>query len=264
MTYPHRPASQAANLRLDAPVARPWTVTPQGHPARIMQPSRRYEVLWQDHNGSLAELTKVAPAMPAFETAFTAFARGALIATPSGEVAIEDLLPGTLIQTRLGPLPVRWIGRITLPPANLKQDGGPDIFRVSADAFGPQRPAPDLVLCSGARLVHRVARLAAQRTGPDLLVPIADFADGVHVTQINPMSSVTAYHLALDSHSVIEVNRLAVETYHPGSHLPEGLTGDLLRLFLSLFPHLREPSDFGPLALPRLGLDAIDDLAATA
>lgn len=264
MTYPHRPIPPSAPLRPDAPVARPWTVTPNGQPVRTIQPSRRYEVMWQDHNGALAELTRVAPAMPAFEGAFTAFARGALVATPGGAVAIEDLLPGTMIQTRLGPQPVRWVGRITLPPANLKQDSGPDIYRVSAEAFGPHHPAPDLVLCSGARLAHRVARLAAQRTGPDLLVPIADFADGVHVIPITPMSAVTAYHLALDSHAVIGVNGLAVESYHPGSHLPDGLTGDLLRLFLSLFPYLRTPADFGPLALPRLGLDAIEDLAEAA
>jgi hypothetical protein len=226
--------------------------------------TRRYEVLWLDRSGQVQELTRIAPAMPLFESAFSALARGALVETPTGSVAIEDLLPGTQVNTGTGPRPVRWVGRITLPPANLKQDESPDIFRLTTDAFGHGRPAPDLVLCSGARLVQRVARLAAPGRSPEVLVPVADFADGVHVTMISPMSAVTAYHLALDEHAAIQVNGLSVETFHPGRDLPDFVSGELLRLWLSLFPYLGGTADFGPLALPRLSLSEIEALAVSA
>ncbi len=261
MTYPHRSVPPRSNLN-DAP--RPWTVIPNGRLTRSMPPTRRYEIMWRNQIGEIIETTRVAPATPPFEAAFSAFARGALIATPRGEVAVEDLLPGTVVNTRSGPQPVRWIGRMLLPPANLKQDTGPDTYRIAADAFGALRPAPDLVLCSGARLLHRSARLAASRIGPEVLVPVADFADGIQVTQIAPMSAVVAYHLALDRHAVLDVNGLAVESYHPGRDGPEALTGDMMRLFLSLFPYLQDRRDFGPVVLPRLGLEALDRLPASA
>lgn len=269
MTPPYRPDSSnvhsmsAGGERPAAP-ARPWTVRPAGRPARPATPTRRYDVLYQGADGQIDEFTRAAPALPVFEAPFSAFARGALVATPRGEVAIEDLLPGTPVLTRDGPQPVRWIGRLLLPPANLKQDTGPDVYRLASEALGPMKPVPDLVLCSGARVLHHARRLSALTMGTEVLVPVAEFADGVTVTQLTPMSAVTAYHIALDHHAVIEVNGLPVETYHPGEEYPEGLPADLLPLFLSMFPHLRALGDFGPLALPRMGLDQIDALAASA
>lgn len=262
MNSPHRPATAPSATALAA--LRPWTVTPGGSPARAMPLTRRYEILWLDSDGRVQEMTRVAPAMPAFEAPFSALARGALVEAPGGPVAIEDLLPGTLISTQAGPRPVRWIGRMTLPPANLRQDEGPDIFRLIADAFGHGRPAPDLVLCSGARLVRRIARLAAPGRSPEVLVPVAEFADGVHVTLISPVSPVSAFHLALDEHAAITVNGLQVESFHPGPDLHGILSGEFLRLWLSMFPHLRAPSDFGPLALPRLSMGEIEALALRA
>jgi hypothetical protein len=262
MSYPHRPAGPAPVLRAKAELTRPWTVTPNGRPARAMPLTRRYETLWLNPEGEVVEATRVGPAMPAFEGAFSAFARGALIAVPGGAVAIEDLLPGMVVDTRTGPAPVRWLGRITLPPANLRQDGGPEIFRINGDAFGADRPQPDVVLCSGARIAHRAARLAASMVGPEVLVPIADFADGINVTAIAPMSAVQSFHLMLDRHEVIGVNGIPVESYHPGTEVTEALQGDMLRLFTSFFPWTGGIEGFGPPALPRLGLEQIDAISA--
>lgn len=245
MTYPHRPSGPSIQSRAPVDLTKPWVAT---RPNRAMALTRRYEVAWIDAQGNIVSTTRVAPAVPAFEAAFSAFSRGTLIATVAGPVAIEDLHPGALVVTRSGPQPVRWIGRILLPPTNLRQDSGPDVFRLTGDCFGPNRPSPDLVLCSGARLVRRVPGVG----GPsETLVPVADFADGVTVTRISPMSAVPSFHLALDRHAVIEANGLAVESFHPGREPVEALSPDQQRLYLSLFPWLEGFSGFGPLALPR-------------
>ena len=262
MTYPHRPRGPAPLPRTKPELNRPWTVTPNGRPARAMPLTRRYETLWLNPQGEVVEAVRVGPAMPAFEGAFSAFARGALISVPGGAVAIEDLLPGMIVETRSGPAPVRWIGRMILPPANLRQDSGPEIFRVNGDAFGPDKPQPDLVLCSAARLAHRIARLAETLVGPEVLVPIGDFADGVNVTAIAPMSAVQSFHLALDRHEVIWVNGIAVESFHPGTEVTEALQGDMLRLFISFFPWVEGIAGFGPAVLPRLGLEQIEKISA--
>lgn len=262
MNYPHRPTGPAPVLRSRPELQRPWTVTPNGRPAHAMPLTRRYEMCWMNTEGAIVETTRVGPAMPAFERAFAAMARGTLISTTDGPVAVEDLQPGTMIATRSGPAPLRWIGRILLPPANLRQDSGPEIFRLSRDAFGDDWSMPDPVFCTGARLVHRSARLAGSRLGPDVLVPVADFADGVSVTNIQPMSAVQSFHVVLDRHAVIEANGVAIESFHPGRELPQALQGDLLALFLSFFPFLRDLAGFGPSVLPRMSLDQIAEFNA--
>lgn len=260
MTYPHRPVGLVPVLRAKAELSRPWTVRPNGRPARTLPLTRRYETAWLAPDGSLAEATRLGPAMPAFESAFAAFARGTLISTPSGPVAVEDLAPGMTLVTRQGPQVVRWMGRVLLPPPNMRQDGGADLFRLSAESFSPGRPLPDLVLGSAARLVHRAPRLVGSRLGPDVLVPVADFADGINVMAITPMSAVWAFHIVLDRHAVIEANGLPVESFHPGREVAEALQGDLAKLFLSFFPHLAGLAEFGPACLPRLGLARLAEL----
>jgi hypothetical protein len=254
MSYPPRPEGQPLPSNLAAELGRPWLVT---RPTRHVGLTRRYEVSWADAAGNIVSTTRVAPAVPAFEAAFSAFARGTLVGTPGGPVAVEDLQPGTPLITRAGPQPVRWIGRILLPPANLRQEGGPEVFRLTGDCFGPNRPSPDLVLCSGARLVRRVANLGGQN---EALLPVEEFADGVTVTRIAPMSAVPCFHLALDQHAVIEVNGLAVESFHPGREVVEALSMDQQRLYLSLFPWVEGFAGFGPLVLPRTTSEQIDRL----
>ena len=258
MNDPHRPASPAPLP------SRPWTVTGHCRPVRAVQPTRHYETMWRGPDGRPGEATRIAPASRPFESAFAALARGALIATPKGEVAIEDLVPGMIVTTRSGAMPVRWIGRMTLPPANLRQDGGPEIFRLTSESLGNRRPTTDLVLGAAARLLHRATRPQAGAGATEVLVPVGEFADGISVTPIAPMSAIVVHHLALDGHAVIEANGVPVETYHPGRNSPGGLSGDMLRLFLSLFPYLQDLRGFGPVTLPRLSFDNVSRLPASA
>ena len=39
------------------------------------------------------------------------FLRGTRILTPGGEIPVEDLAIGALVETLRGPLPVKWVGR---------------------------------------------------------------------------------------------------------------------------------------------------------
>lgn len=259
MMNPHRPTGGSAKTAA-LTQKRPWTVTPSGATLRSL-PTRRYEISWLTEAGEPMEMVRMAPALPIFEAAFAAFARGALVQAPVGTVAVEDLLPGMLIMTREGPRPVRWIGRIILPPPSQRSEGEAKLFRISADALGPQRPGPDVVLCSAARLATRTRRLAG--TGPDeALVPVGEFADGNNIIQISPATPIAAFHLALDRHAIITVNGIEFETYHPGTPLPSELRGDLGRVFHALFPHLDASRNFGPLALPRMSLNETDSAAS--
>ena len=82
--------------------------------ARMM---RRYRIRSLREDGSVHETENIGPATPVFEKAFSAFARGTLIKTTTGPVAVEDLEPGMmLITAEHGPSQLLWIGSMTLVP----------------------------------------------------------------------------------------------------------------------------------------------------
>ncbi|MCO6381088.1 Hint domain-containing protein, partial [Oceanicola sp. 502str15] len=125
--------------------------------------TRRFEVSYLASNGDIDEFQRVAPATPLFEEAFSALGRGALISTVDGLTAVEDILPGTLVETANGPKPLLWIGSMTVFPesgelaARAPGREPQKMLRIATDAFGFGRPAPDLMLGPKARLLYRSA-----------------------------------------------------------------------------------------------------------
>ena len=60
---------------------------------------RKYEIAHLTPTNEIHEARRLAPAMAAFEDAFAAIGRGAIVQTETGPCAIEDLLPGDRIHT---------------------------------------------------------------------------------------------------------------------------------------------------------------------
>lgn len=229
-------------------------------PASARLPSRRYSNLWLTPDGRIEERDQMAPALPLFDAAHSAFARGTLITTPRGPVAVEDLLPGDLLQTSAhGPLPVLWIGHMTLRPEDMAARSV-KMTRIMADAFGIARPMADLLVGPGARILTRPRDLRASIGSDHVLSPAHVLADGMHAFGVTPPRAVTFYHLWLRRHALITANGLEVESFHPGAGFERDLGPSMLSLFLSLFPQIQEPHQFGPLAHLRLPLDAPDTL----
>lgn len=207
-----------------------------------------YEISYLRSDGQVRRQRQGAPAIPIFLAAFSAFARGTLIATTRGPIAVEDLVPGMkLVTNERGPAPLLWIGSMTLrPDARLFDDGRPALMRIMSDALGMGRPMSDLVAGPSARLLQRDPAL-----GEQVLQPVHELADGMQVIGVTPPSPVELYHLALHRHATITVAGLPAETYHPGPAFDASLSLEDLATFLALFPHVRKPSDFGSLAHPR-------------
>lgn len=264
MSHPHFGANSAPSAQTAATplgtthpneVQTAWTVRRPRPEPRPTLTTRRYEMMWAASNGDIMDQCLSAPALPVFEDAFSAFARGALIPAEHGPVAIEDLLPGDRVETVNGDLlPIKWIGSMQLDTQGTRSPNEtPEcLYRLMADSFGYGRPAPDLLLGRGARYLHRAHALKSYLGTAEALAPVSSLVDGQSVIEVTPMSSVKTYHICLPQHRLIRVNGVDLETYHPGTAASGQLLGTMRAKFMTLFPHLHELGDFGAMVHPRL------------
>ena len=128
-------------------VVRAKTSLPRNLP-RARPLTRRYEVAAIGTDGALTQKAVVAPAIPTFEDAFAGFARGTLITTSDGPIAVEDLCPGMMVQTAdNGAMPLLWVGSMMIFPGlpELSEESV-RLIRATAESFGMGRPLPDLML----------------------------------------------------------------------------------------------------------------------
>ncbi len=232
-----------------------------GRPRHAPSLMRRYEAAALLSDLSVCHATVTAPALPFFEEATAAFARGTLIRTIAGPVAIEDLVPGDYVETGRGAEAVTWIGSTTyVPRVESAESALTGLTRVLGDALGPARPGADLVLGPGARMVVENARLERLIGEKRVLVPVSEFADGEGILRIAPGGAVQLYHLALRRHAVIEVGGVEMETYHPGTGIRRQLGEAHAERFLRLFPNVPGLDAFGELGLPRTSRTVLDTL----
>ncbi|MBT8410453.1 MAG: Hint domain-containing protein [Octadecabacter sp.] len=237
---------------------------PDRRPQRAQFLMRRYEVAYLRDNGDIHEFTRLAPAIAAFEDSFASLARSALLPTDRGTVAIEDILPGDKVKTVTnGFQTVHWCGAITLVPNHTDQDarrysGMNKLTRISADALGIGRPMMDLLLGPSARLYHRSPTLERVTSHAAAFVPASDFIDGVNIIEISPPTPVKVFQIGFANHERITVNGVELDSHNPGARHELNLRGDMLALYMSLFPHVTRIEDFGRLAHPRLSLHDLD------
>ena len=207
--------------------------------------SRRYAVQWLSPNSEIMTHVAVGPSVPVFEQAFCAFARGSLVNTASGNCAVEDLVPGMMVQTPdAGPEQLLRIGSTTiLPTASSPDDAAPALYRVADSCFGQSSDMPDLLLGTGARILRNTTGEPSRGR----LQNIEELCDGFSVIKVSPRSPVQVFHLGFASHRLINVNGLTLESFHPGTDTRYLLSDELFSAFLALFPHIRRSADFGPL-----------------
>ena len=233
-----------------------WTVRSapvQRRQVRQVALTRRYEVMWLNDDCQIEDFIRVAPAIPVFEQAFSAFAHGVLINTAQGPVAVEDLVPGMEIETANGgTTTLKWVGAITLVPGAPSASDEPQrLYRITADALGLGRPATDATFGPAARLLKRDPAIRNTLGAEAALSPVSAMEDGGSVVALNPVSPVRVYHLAFDSHQVIMANGVEVESYHPGPDAHYSMSQELRELFISLFPHIDSLQGVGRMMWPR-------------
>ena len=264
MSYsPDVPPRHIARRNVSKPA---WTVRRNSAPRPVAQLSsrvtRRFEVEWFDGT-DIQDFSRVVPALPAFEEAFGAFAHGVLIQTDQGPVAIEDLLPGMMLETGDGEYTrLLWKGSIMLVPgAPTMSDTPQKLYRMMPDALGPGRPTQDQTFGPHARRLDRNPKARAIYGVTEALVPLRSLTDGMAVVEVTPATPVRIYHLMTETHSTIRANGVEVETYHPGPDLALSMSAEMMAVYMGFFPFLNDIRDFGRMTAARLNEG---DLAAIA
>lgn len=259
MQIPHSYSHVARKVAETTPVLRDAPRPSAKQKAQL----RRYEVSTLLNNGDVVQTRHIAPALPVFEDAFCAFTRGSLVETESGPMAIEDLLPGDTVLTQDGTSQtVLWKGSVTLIPGREDSRGRTrPLTRIMADTFGMQKPLSGVIAGPAARLLGTPAHLRHLQGDGQILTPVFEFQDGMSVIETLPPTPIELFHICLKRHSVIKVDGLQFESYHPGVNAVRRVSHSLRSIYLNLFAHIESLNDFGPLAMPRAGDGEVDAIA---
>lgn len=158
------------------------------------------------------------------------FVAGTLIRTPKGDVPVETLMPGDLVETfDDGAQPVRWAGSRTV-----KAQGMLAPIRIRGGVFGAHET---LMVSPQHRVLVRDA-MAEMLFGEDeVLVAAKDLVNDMTIRQV-PGGDVTYVHLLFDRHQVVWSNGLATESFLPGPQTTAVFEQDTVNEICTLFPEL--------------------------
>lgn len=131
------------------------------------------------------------------------FVAGTRIATPRGEVPIDDLRPGDLVLSATGRVPVEviWVGRRQVRCDSHPRPAEVHPVRVEAGALAPGVPTRNLFLSPD----HALSLDGA-------LVPVRYLVNGASVRRV-AFAAVTYHHLELLAHGTVLAEGAAAETY---------------------------------------------------
>lgn len=235
------PRTSHANLPAPVPAAAE-SLRPKPHL------TRRYETQYIKPNGDIGYMTRVAPAQPVYESTCAAIARGTLIDTEFGPMAIEDIEPGINIKTETGGMQtLLWRGQTLLIHGvpNQSPEMGTTI-RISSDRFGFDRPSRPLMLGPKARVVMSNGENGLGLRG------IRELIDGENVVSINPPTPIEVFHIAFEQQQIVAASGVLIESYHPGRKLEKMISREALATLMGMFPHLQSIEEFGAQVYPRI------------
>lgn len=133
------------------------------------------------------------------------FLRGTCIATPEGEVRIEDLRIGDLVKTADGKaVAIKWIGRQLYRKAGSAWQDSVMPVRVSRNALGRQAPRADLYLSANHALYL-----------DGVLIRVKELVNGTSIAQALPEDTgeIEYFNILLDTHEVILAEGVPAETF---------------------------------------------------
>lgn len=176
------------------------------------------------------------------ETIVPCFTPGTLIATPRGEIAVEDLRVGDPVITRDNGLQeIRWIGARTLDHSQLGATPHLNPILIRSGALGHGLPERDMMVSPNHRVLVANERTALYFEEHEVLVAAKHLINHRTVTALRS-AGTTYIHFMFDAHEVVLSNGAWTESFQPGDYTLGGLGNAQRTEILDLFPDLHTPA----------------------
>lgn len=163
---------------------------------------------------------------------FPCFTRDTCLRTPIGEVPVQALAIGDLVETLdHGYQPIRWIGSNTvsgrgeLAPVVIKKGALENRHRL---AVSPQH-----------RFLLQGWKCELLFGQDEVLVSAKSLIDNVTIYQ-KPCETVEYFHLLFDQHEVIFAEGIATESFHPGDFIMGAMSVETQQEIYAIFPELAD------------------------
>jgi Ca2+-binding RTX toxin-like protein len=171
------------------------------------------------------------------------FTPGTMIATPRGEVAVENLRVGDKVITRdNGIQEIRWMGAKEMGWHDFAANPHLKPIMVKAGSLGNGLPERDMMLSPNHRLLVANDRTALYFDEHEVLVAAKHLVGGAGVQQVDSVGT-TYIHFMFDQHEVVLSNGAWTESFQPGDYTLKGLGNAQRNEIFELFPELK--SDAG-------------------
>ena len=168
------------------------------------------------------------------------FTPGTLIATPRGEVPVEDLGEGDLVITRDNGLqPVRWAGRRIVDYATLMRNEHLRPILIQQGSLGHGLPERDIVVSPNHRMLVANERTSLYFDEHEVLVSAKHLVNHRSVKPVQ-MLGVVYMHFMFDRHEVVLANGAWSESFQPGDYSLKGVGNSQRNEIFELFPDLKE------------------------
>ncbi|WP_104019314.1 Hint domain-containing protein [Roseovarius nitratireducens] len=174
------------------------------------------------------------------ENIIPCFTPGTRIATPRGEVAVEDLREGDRIITRDNGLQeIRWVGARALGAADMETAPHLRPVLIRAGALGHGLPERDMLVSPQHRLLLTSER-AALYFGEREVLAAAKHLTGIEGIDEVRANGTTYIHFMCDRHEVVLSDGAWTESFQPGEQVLDSMGDASREEIFTLFPELRE------------------------
>ncbi len=182
------------------------------------------------------------PAAPAtdIDSDAACFSQGSMIATPKGEVAVDQLQTGDRVFTRdNGIQALVWVGRVTLSAAQLEAQPQHRPVLIRQGALGNGMPQRDMVLSPNHRVLVTSGEAEMLFDEREVLVAAKHLVGRPGIERVTP-ENVTYVHIMCQHHEVVLSDGAWTESFQPDDAALETVGAPQQAEIMALFPELAD------------------------
>lgn len=169
----------------------------------------------------------------------TCFARGTLLASPTGPRPVEQVRRGQWLTTLdNGPRKVRWVGSRVLGREDLQANPRLQPVRIAKGALGCGLPERDLIVSRQHRVMASSAIVGRMAECDEVLVAAHHLVGLPGIEQVIPDDGVEYWHVLFEGHEILLSEGAPTESLWPGQQAMESLGPTALQEIRYAMPHL--------------------------